>query len=1749
MKSTKAPVRKVVKNEVLCRYQDKCTKYPNCEFKHIKKRKISCPAKNNCSFYDCDNDHSEFTHRTLKCDRHERSKDIAICSRLHNKGVEYDLFKKVHKIYLKHENTKSELNKTSRIMYQTLNNFAHTISIKKSKLDFSPGAIKEKMEIKQSKINDLIKVQKSFCKNVILLMKNTKMETEELKKCIERECYRIRPFTLVDAKPKFLPNVLPALFKSYDIKVSLKTNRLLIIEGCTGSGKSTQIPQYCAEVYPKKEIICVQPRKIAAMQLAERVKFEFQDRGEPENQNNDLQVGYVVEGLPQQKGSRINFYSEQKMVQILASKNFDKQLNNCVIILDEVHERTIYTDIIMGLLKEKMKSNNSAKLLITSATMNVEKISNFFKEFQPKNIKITGRTFSIETFYSPIKIQSISSKENNVHGYKLELINQCIAEVFSFCQRGCEGDVLVFLPSKADVQFAFKKFFEESKEKHLLSGFNILCLYEDQLESDQKKIFEPLSKNDTKRKIIFSTNIAETALTISTLTCVIDCGYEYINVFDPSRNVMTKKLQKISKNSAIQRQGRAGRTRPGYCCRLYSEQDFYSMDDNRIPEIFQKSLNLTILLLMNQKVNCNTFSWIDEPTFSEKTYEQLYLLKCLDKLPNGRWSITELGKFVAQLQLDPFIGILIYNGIQESNFDLAILIASVLTGNIWDFGTTLNDKIKLKTSQHNLYREFNIDYNNGDVVCDVLVFLKYLTKDWKEELKQQKNNNNNNKTKNTMVNVKKNWMAKNSLHFKDIQFVKKKIEELKFDVLERTSFKTKKGSKQNSLSAKQILSDNTMEELSSKIIGLLAKSYYLNLCVLDNHNINYKCVMQDFTGRIHKQSSLYKEANTHLPKFILFQEIKRTSNVFFSNVTPVTFDICSHFPNDKISLVKNLIQKSEKKKFEINCPKIILDKITGKRNSNIPILEKQLKAEISTDKFMHTITISCLPSDEQVIRAFIDKKILEIRNTICNEVEEFNYSKNTRVVLGKGANVERILLSNEKLSIYFTHLPTDVTKNQLLRHINRECKKSYDEIVNFYKFDISPSANDNYSSARIMCKNTIDAENIFKFVDNTIMGDGSNTISCTLESSNAGSVNRTSKFKVRWAKGKSKGTGYVKYLKASEANRLLSEKMNNGLNISIARHGKYYKFDKYGKYIETNVDPSSQKPKNITYKVDISNIPLHWNECDLMDVLQVYGVIDVCSIDREINDEYHPEHENNRIFINSAIFNDAQNSQLSQHEIIDQFLLGFDVEYSIEENIKALHCFEECVSQNKLRYFGQKPFVQFEIGYEFIFHPQIYLSLKSEFDKLFVNFRNDNISINTREHGDKLHYYLSVVIYSSKDEKQKLNLIEKAKKAYQILLTPTIYNHPNILQLFTVEGSKQLQSLSNDAKNPSSGFAYIHWNKLNKSVHFYGNDKAKEKTKNRIDQFLHRFNNSIEITLYYPRTQTKFINSLCYDIYQGKYTEIYRIVPNRQDCMIKLCCSNHHEAVVRNILNKKYKRILFSDNDIPANKISTKKDDSCCPLCFVEFETDCIALQGCSHKYHIDCLKSLSLRTEHQYFPIKCIVSQCQSPLAICDIHPYLSYSECSQLLNTCVNIYLCNSDEFTKCFGANCTQIFRKTEETFNCEDCGKDYCGNCSIQLNKPINKHEGISCAAKQSSVPSSAEENAKIGIYPCPKCKVLIQKNDGCRHMECTQCNTHFCWSCLKIKQYGHSCGNDPSCKRENCEKIYCHMQYCTRPVNP
>ena len=528
----------------------------------------------------------------------------------------------------------------------------------------------------------------------------------EIQMQIEQAQLRVENRKSAVKNPIVFPESLPVSQRKAEIQKLLSEHQVIVVAGETGSGKTTQLPKMCLELgFGNLGMIGhTQPRRIAARSVAARIAEEL------ETELGDL-VGYKV-----RFNDQISDDTQIKLMTdgiLLAEIQNDRFLNqySCLII-DEAHERSLNNDFILGYLKQLLPRRRDLKLIITSATIDVERFSKHFNN--APIIEVSGRTYPVEVRYRPVVEEDDQDQLQSI----LNAVDELQAEG--------RGDILIFMNGEREIRDT-----AEALQKQSLKHTEILPLFARLSAQEQNKIFHPSGLN----RIVLATNVAETSLTVLGIKYVIDPGTARISRYSYRTKVQRLPIEPISQASANQRKGRCGRVSEGICIRLYSEEDFNSRPEFTDPEILRTNLASVILQMTALGLDdIEAFPFVDSPDKRHiqdgiKLLEELGAFEIVRTKSGEKRQLTAAGRQLSQFPVDPRLAKMLLSAVSQDALHEVMIIVAALS--IQDPRERPQEKQQASDEKH---RRF------ADKKSDFLAFLnlwRYLQEQQKELSKNQ----------------------------------------------------------------------------------------------------------------------------------------------------------------------------------------------------------------------------------------------------------------------------------------------------------------------------------------------------------------------------------------------------------------------------------------------------------------------------------------------------------------------------------------------------------------------------------------------------------------------------------------------------------------------------------------------------------------------------------------------------------------------------------------------------------------------------------------------------------------------------------------------------------------------------------------------------------------------------------------------------------------------------------------------------
>uniref|UniRef100_R7WE14 RNA helicase n=1 Tax=Aegilops tauschii TaxID=37682 RepID=R7WE14_AEGTA len=760
-------------------------------------------------------------------------------------------------------------------------------------------------------------------------------------------------------------------------------NQVMILIGETGSGKSTQLVQFLADsgLAANGSIVCTQPRKIAATSLARRVDEESNGCYE-----DNFVLSYSTFLNSQDLNSKIIFCTDSCLLHHCMN---DTGLDGIsYIIVDEAHERSLNTDLLLALIKKKLLDRLDLHLIIMSATADADKLADYFYGCQTFHVK--GRNFPVEINYVPDV--SVEASSNAVPNSMCDAcatasyVNDVVRMVSIIHKNEEEGAVLAFLTSQLEVEWACENFSDASAV--------VLPMHGKLSHVEQSRVFKSYPG---KRKIIFCTNMAETSLTIKEVKYVVDSGLAKESRFVPSSGLNVLKVNWISQSSANQRAGRAGRTGAGKCYRLYSEADFSMMDVHQEPEIRKVHLGTAVLRILALGVkDARKFEFVDAPnpeaiSMAVKNLEQLgavkHRLNCFE--------LTDTGRYLVKLGIEPRLGKIMLDCFDVGLRKEGVVLAAVMANSSSIFCRVGTDEEKHKAD----LQKVRLCHRDGDLFTLLAVYKK-----WED------GHDNRNM-----------WCWQNSINAKTMRRCQETISELENCLKHELNIIIPSYWRWNP-EAPTVHDKDLKRIILSSLTGNLAM-------FLGHERFGYQVISTGQVVNLHPSSSLLNYGIK--PEWVVFTEILSVPNQYLVCVTAVDHDAL--YTIHPVSFIQHLEEQKLQIKVISGLGTNLLRRFCGKYGQNQQKIISRLKEDCRDDR----ITVEINFQNNEVVLFATEQNMEKVFCTVnsalkCegkilrNECLERNLfpgrpGSSPIALFGSGAEIKHLELGGRYLTVEVLH--------------------------------------------------------------------------------------------------------------------------------------------------------------------------------------------------------------------------------------------------------------------------------------------------------------------------------------------------------------------------------------------------------------------------------------------------------------------------------------------------------------------------------------------------------------------------------------------------------------------------------------------------------------------------------------------------------------------------------------------------------
>ena len=816
------------------------------------------------------------------------------------------------------------------------------------------------------------------------------------------------------SEERFLSQNLPLLNYRQDILQYLLSNQCLILQADTGLGKTTQIPQYLFlhEYFAGYQIFCTQPRKLAAYCVSKRVNEEFRC-------SNIANSCLSHRDLQQIASTPIVYFSECAFLNYLLTEIYNESpLKTCrALMIDEVHERNVETDVILALVKKYvLPKRPDFKLIVTSATLQQQVLSSY--------LGCSAMTCPGSAY--PVKEIFTKKYEN----YVVEAVNVTARVIQGKMAQGlCRETILVFLAGYDEINWARVLLQKRVSSEEV----EVLLLYGHLDFKEQQEIINNQSRNI---RVVLSTNIAESSLTVPGVTCVVDAGREKTVI---STQYKDFRVKFITKMSAVQRKGRAGRTNPGTCYRIFTEEEYGEMEEFREAAILRSNIGLLALKFLHYGIfNIESVPLLDAPDAIsiQETYRELFSLNMVELSEFNTHKITSIGRFVLDLDIMPMLGKFIYHSYKKYECgDEATMLSAMLL--CVDFPYLRRESVEDEVDLRDKYLFSPGLVELGDLIGALFIFRQYYALMCENCVNQVSECH--------CMARRKAWTRKFFICEKKLKQALRTYQELISKLEEKFNshvfYFSEEEWAEEKLLAELSLSNLHSETFTNMLASVCKKylefyhkyfesaivsSFYLNFAQYRGDNIIDAGYLYIATSEIvvpHPCSQLSKLQYSNPPKYVMFFEVSVTTNLFMKYISPVSIEkvksICARYL-DSINF---------KEDFEClsglifqNIGPAYMRELLGNSGTKLYDLETELKKKgafgmlILPDLMKNTIKIR-LPQPyrklgEELLRGVLNYKQKEV---LRKNIVHVPYSKGMVLVISPGCVISEIIYSDETL--------------------------------------------------------------------------------------------------------------------------------------------------------------------------------------------------------------------------------------------------------------------------------------------------------------------------------------------------------------------------------------------------------------------------------------------------------------------------------------------------------------------------------------------------------------------------------------------------------------------------------------------------------------------------------------------------------------------------------------------------------------
>uniref|UniRef100_A0A5B7A9E1 RNA helicase n=1 Tax=Davidia involucrata TaxID=16924 RepID=A0A5B7A9E1_DAVIN len=1479
------------------------------------------------------------------------------------------------------------------------------------------------------------------------------------------QCSRIH--NLMVRECRRLEDGLPIYAFRREILRQIYSQQITVLIGETGSGKSTQLVQFLADsgVAAHESIVCTQPRKLAAISLAKRVQEESYGC----YQDNSI-ICHSTYAFACQFDSKVIYTTDHCLLQHYMK---DKSLSgiSCIIV-DEAHERSLNTDLLLALIKKLLDRRLDLRLIIMSATADANQLAEYF--FGCGTFHVMGRNFPVDVRYVPCASEG-SSGSAIVASYASDVVRMA-TEIH---RTENDGTILAFLTSQMEVEWACEKFQVPSAVALPLHG---KLSFE-----DQHRVF---LNYPGRRKVIFATNLAETSLTIPGVKYVVDSGMAKESRFEPGTGMNVLRVCRISQSSANQRAGRAGRTEPGRCYRLYSEYDFELMPPHQEPEIRRVHLGVAVLRIIALGIkNVQGFDFVDAPSAEaiEMAIRNLIQLGAVT-LKNDVLELTEEGWSLVRLGIEPRLGKIILNCYHHGLRREGLVLAAVMANASSIFCRVGNEEEKLKSD----CLKVQFCHRNGDLFTLLSVY-----KEWE----------------NVPLEKKNKWCWENSINAKSMRRCQDTVHELDACL-------------QNELNriipSYWVWNPQVPSEHDKNLKNVILSSLAENVAMYSGYDqLGYEVALTGKHVQLHPSCSLLIFGQR--PSWVVFGEILSISNQYLVCVTAFDFESLSTLCPSPLFDVSKMESRKLQVRVLTGFGSTLLKKFCGKSNYSLlqlvsrirtTCMDERISVEVNVDQNEVLLFASSLDMD--TVCSLVNTALEYERKWLQNEcMEKCLYHGGPGVspsvaLFGAGAEIKHLELEKRCLSVDVFHSNVNaVDDKELLMFLERS---AFGSICAIHKLTcIGQDGEDKEKWGRITFLTPHAAKKAAELSQVEFSGA---LLKVVPSQSTFGGDRRMFSFpavkaKVYWPRRYSKGFAIVK------CERQDVESMVNDLS-DVLIGGKYARCEASIKYMDNVV---------------IGGLDRELSEAEILDILRT-------ATNRKILDFFlvrggaveNPPcgaceeallREISPFMPKRNPYGNCVRVQVFPPEPKDSFMRAF-ITFDGSLHLEAAKALEQIEGKVLPGCFSWQKIKCQQLFHSSVSCPSpVYSVIKEELDSLLARFQHRKGAECYLDRNDNGSYRVRISANATKTVAELRGPLERLMKGKTIChtsLTPTVLQH-----LFSRDGIALMKSLQGETGT------YILFDRHSLNARVFGSADKINVAEQRLVQSLLTLHESKQLEVHLrsgvlpPDLMKEVVKKFGPDL-QG----LKERVPGAEFTLN----SRRHVISIRGDKESKQKveDIIHEIAWTIGPSVQMVDNEAACPVCLCEVE-DGYRLEGCAHVFCRLCLVEQcdSAIKSRDSFPMCCTREGCGALIMLTDLRSLLSSEKLEELFRASLGAFVAASgDMYRFCPSPDCPSVYQVADpgtsgKPFVCGACYGETCTRCHLEYHPYVSCEkyrefkEDPDCSLKEWC-------KGKEHVKNCPVCGFTIEKVDGCNHVEC-RCGRHICWVCLEFfgssdDCYGH-----------------------------